>query len=223
MLCLVRAPIIIVFGGAYSSDEIMAPLVLEIKRRFPMSTVALFSPKTYGYDWWAPYEPSSEEIRWHWHGNRSWHDAYEHAHAQTRHADLEQLPMVLDIVRKKMRTIWLIQRRPLIVIGTSNGCVPAVEVATRHKAVGLWLASGVVAEQQQATLASFDGTTICTASWYDRYWRGPHWILWFTTSVAQHCDSLLWGNDPHIHKHACESCDAFAMDWAVAKLRCAIN
>ena len=67
-------------------------------------------------------------------------DARARAVAWTWHADMKDVEEALECVAP------VLSGAPLIVVGISNGCVPAVELARKFEAQAIWLASGVPAQ-----------------------------------------------------------------------------
>ena len=62
------------------------------------------------------------------------------ARAWTWHANMEDVELGLASITK------VLNGAPLAIVGVSNGCVIAVELARRVEAKALWLASGVPAQ-----------------------------------------------------------------------------
>ncbi len=169
-------------------------------------------------DWWAPYQPSQAEVAYQVRCyGCSPGEAHWRASSWTYSADCSLLPEVMLVAGGRLRQVWGARWRPLLVIGVSNGCIPAFEFAELSAASGLWLCSGVATDEQQLRFAGVAGRTIVSACRGECYWGGCCGVFRAAPGVGEESMGCFEGG------HGAECSTPHAIDWAIGRLRGFIN
>lgn len=117
--------------------------------------------------------------------------ARDNAHNYTTHVSAERLAEAVGLGVERVRSCVAWRARPLWVIGCSNGCVPAMELAWLLQAGQLVLASGVVSDSQRrrGLVRGFAGKVVLAASRSEHYWGGAariHDLCWGARRISIH-------------------------------------
>ena len=173
LVCLflwTNMPVVVLYGGAYTDKWDYTDVVLCCYKRWPWaSVVVLCAQDIVGDDWWAEPAPSPGDVQFY-----ACRDAYTMAYNWTtavkRHNLYQALMAGLASVSR-----W----RRLYVIGFSNGCVPAQDLAFHGKAFGIWMASGLPADHQDWAMLKNVRKKIATISTCESYWGGCNRMQYF--------------------------------------------
>ena len=183
--CLMRkyAPDVILFGGAFTVRSQYEHIEHIIRKRCPFATIRVHcAPEELREDWWARYTPLESEIQYQ--RNLGWDEekATYLAECYTYCADEKYVPAVVEKTLG-VKSWW----RQTIVVGFSNGCIPAFELASRMPpGACLWLASGVPsARQQQLHIPKHLAQCIVTAGDRENMWGGA-WGVFIASPDAVH-------------------------------------
>jgi len=215
-----RAPIILVFSGAYGSladYACLAPWARAIFSPFACVVTLVVGEVVAGQQWWAEYTPTDAEIQWQRQHGHSEEEAFRRAAGYTYNADPGRLPEAMRAARDAICGCVAARARPLFVIGFSNGCIPAVEAAHLFSATALWLASGVPSASQQKQLHTLPCPIFCSASVWERYWGGAQGVLRATRSAPLRTECTFQG------RHGYDALDSLTLSCASSVFRRAVG
>ena len=167
------APECIVFVDASATGNEAKDIVDAIRHRWRLARVHVLAPgDMLASDMWAPYTPTDAEIEYQRRQGHSTCEAVRLANRWTYSADETHVAFVRQRAQELLRG-W----RRLLIVGISNGAIPAFDVACHCKASSLWLASGAVSAAQQQRWPDFAGCAVVTAGTQEAFWGGYHCVF----------------------------------------------
>ena len=138
-----------------------------MRARWPLARTVVLTPRaTIGADWWAEPRPSAGDVAFYarTHDGRA---ARELAYRWTTRVDTAAAVAALRAGRGAVSP-W----RRLVVVGFSNGCVPATDLAAAAGARSLWLASGLPGNHQAWAALARVPRRVATVAFGESYWGG---------------------------------------------------
>ena len=158
---------VVIFSGAYGTVADYCNVVNTVSSTLPGASIHVLAVQdVLGCNFWAPYTPTADEVAHHVSRGWSEEDAFRRAETWTYHADLTQLERAINAIPPCTAG----KRR--LFIGFSNGAIVAAAAALRFGAHGLWLASGVVTDEQATHLRQAPCRIAVSAGWHECYWGG---------------------------------------------------
>ena len=173
--------------------------------------------------------PLLQKVNYHLKPEVTRDEAKARAHAWTWHADMENVESALEAV------IPNLCGGPLVIIGISNGCILAVEMARRIKTQALWLASGVPAQAAACCHAGVCGKAylqipnhncesgclrVCAHACAYICARVCAYMLWVQPGCVQSPNTDLDVARAHMDKSGNVRWDLSAKQYAVSQIPC---
>ena len=192
-----NSPVVIIFGGATTETYHFFDYIKYIKNRWCFAKVVVLCPmSTIGYDWWAEPAPLDGDLQYFQQLYDDTEEAYRRAYDFATNVNPVHLLGILEVGMKYVSTY-----RRLFVIGFSNGCIPAVDLAHYANAQGIWLGSGLLADHQAWSLLDAIPKKVATISIYEKYWGGCRRIHGFLQNDAGFF--CLLGEYAHAREDSC--------------------